>query len=67
MKYVTIVFLFLISFKLVGQPSKYKVQIGTYGCCLDISTYVELKLKEDSTFIFVDRGFTGISDVYHGK
>jgi hypothetical protein len=28
---------------------------------------VELKLKEDSTFIFVDRGFTGISDVYHGK
>jgi hypothetical protein len=67
MKYVTIVFLLLISFKLVSQPNQRSLQIGTYGSYLDISTYVELKLKEDSTFIFVDRGFTGISDIYHGK
>lgn len=26
-----------------------------------------MTLNEDSTFKFVDRGFTGISDIYHGK
>jgi hypothetical protein len=67
MKYIIILCLFTISFKLVGQSNQCTLQIGTYGCYLDISTYVELKLKEDSTFIFVDRCFTGISDVYHGK
>ncbi len=67
MKNIAIVFLILISFKLVGQSNQSNLQIGTYGCYLDISTYVELTLKEDSTFKFVNRGFTGISDVYHGK
>ena len=67
LKNIAIVFLILISFKLVGQSNQSNLQIGTYGCYLDISTYVELTLKEDSTFKFVNRGFTGISDVYHGK
>jgi len=55
------------SFKLVGQSNQCKLEIGTYVNYLDISTYVELTLKDDSTFKFVNRGFTGISDVYHGK
>ncbi|MFM7681549.1 MAG: hypothetical protein ACKO7P_02255 [Bacteroidota bacterium] len=67
MKYIIIHCLFTISFKLVGQSNQCKLQIGTYGSYLDISTYVELTLKEDSTFKFVNRGFTGISDVYHGR
>lgn len=67
MKYFTLVVLLFISFNNFGQFDKYVLQTGTYGCYLVISTYKELTLNEDSTFKFVDRGFTGISDIYHGK
>jgi hypothetical protein len=67
MKYFTLAVLLFISFNNCGQYDKYVLKTGTYGCYLDISTYKELTLNEDSTFKFVDRGFTGISDIYHGK
>jgi|688.fasta_scaffold862436_2 hypothetical protein len=67
MKYIAIIVLFIVSFNYFGQNDKCKLQIGTYGSYLDISTYRELTLNEDYSFKFVNRGFTGISDVYHGK
>ncbi len=67
MKYLTLGVLLFISFNYFGQYDKYEFQTGTYGCYLDISTYKELTLKEDSTFKFVYRGCTGISEIYHGK
>ena len=67
MKYLTLGVLLFISFNYFGQYDKYEFQTGTYGCYLDISTYKELTLKEDSTFKFVYRGCTGSSDIYHGK
>lgn len=67
MKYFILVVLLFISFNNFGQYDKYVIQTDTYGCYLDISTYNELTLKKHSIFKFVDRGLTGISDIYHGK
>ncbi|GIK70535.1 MAG: hypothetical protein D8M18_10530 [Bacteroidetes bacterium] len=44
-----------------------KTITGTYGVYLDWSTYTELTIKENQTFEYIDRGFTGIGYKNYGK
>ena len=44
-----------------------ELKMGTYGVYLDWSTYTELTIKENQTFEYIDRGFTGIGYKNFGK
>jgi hypothetical protein len=44
-----------------------QIKLGTYGVYLDQSTYTELTIKENQTFEYIDRGFTGIGYKNSGK
>lgn len=51
----------------IVQRDKEEIQFGTYGIYLDWSTYTELIIKENQTFQYIDRGFTGIGYKNNGK
>ncbi len=44
-----------------------EIKTGTYGVYLDWSTYTELTIKENQTFEYIDRDFTGIGYKNFGK
>ena len=51
----------------IDQKDNHEIQFGTYGVYLDWSTYTELVIKENQTFEYIDRGFTGIGYKNYGK
>jgi hypothetical protein len=44
----------------IGKREKNEIQFGTYGVYLDQSTYTELTINGSQTFVYIERGFTGI-------
>lgn len=51
----------------IDQKDQHEIQFGTYGVYWDWSTYTELVIKENQTFEYIDRDFSGIGFKNYGK
>ena len=51
----------------IEQKDKQEIQFGTYGIYADWSIYTELTIKENQTFEYIDRGFTGLGYKNNGR